>query len=211
MRSYALLIPVQFEGYLNLRKHGVDPKPIDARAPRFNELNFQLSSNVMLLLEALEGYQIVNPDQEIFRVALNSAMFDIRNTFSPLFSELCKCLPMDVNPEDVGSIGVKVLSPPAPDDASLKRLKALIDEYLRCIDVLGEYVYDLRVDLQNTLLGSIFEKEVPLRKPLDPTRMVVSTQPDKLKQLEEYFVENTEWGKNKAQIERTVIESLSDR
>ena len=72
----------------------------------------------------------------------------------------------------------------------------------------GCYVYDLAREAQNIFLGDIFSNRIPLRKPIDPKYIVISTEPEEVAKLKKYFLEETEWGKDQKRVENAIRESV---
>jgi hypothetical protein len=62
--------------------------------------------------------------------------------------------------------------------------------------------------LQNYLLGDYADKQVLKRKPIDNTFFTISIDPDKSAALTKYFKEETEWGRNYAQINQEAAASM---
>jgi hypothetical protein len=73
---------------------------------------------------------------------------------------------------------------------------------------MGSYLYDLNVEIQNTLLINLFPNKAPRRVPLDPKFKVISTEPNEIDSLRKYFEEETDWGKKKKQAEQDVLKQL---
>ena len=94
----------------------------------------------------------------------------------------------------------------APEDTVF--IKKFINAYVAASDDLGSYLYDLNVELQNTLLIGLFPNKAPRRVPLDPKFKVISTEPNEMENLRKYFEEETDWGKNKRQTEQDILSTL---
>ncbi len=91
-----------------------------------------------------------------------------------------------------------------PSEAQLQKLDELVGIYKNAAEVLGWYLYDLNVELQNIFLSKLFNNKAPRRQPLDPKAIVVSTEPAAIERLRKYFEEDTDWGRHKRDIENEV-------
>jgi hypothetical protein len=194
---YAFGIPYVVENYQRELAAGYNPLIIKQRAPKFSELHFRACSEIAELLIELESWAIAFPKTQVFRVALNAAIYDARETFQPLYTALLKTLPMD--PPDGAATKEQILHPPlAPGE--LSTLMNLANAYKEAMDEIGCYVYDLKIEAQNNLLSELFECKAPLRQPLDPRFKVISAEPRQAEELVRYFENETPWGKNQANI-----------
>lgn len=184
---------------------GRQPAPVQQRAPVFSDLHFKAEASVAELIVEFESWSIAFPGLNVFQIALNSAVYDVRQAFPPLYSALLQILPMDPPP---GQAGKPTIIHPPPSPKALSELKSLIQEYKRAMDEIGCYIHDLTIEAQNNLLHGLFEERVPPRQPLDPRHKVVSTDPQKAQELIRYFETATPWGKNQALINAQVITAL---
>jgi thioesterase domain-containing protein len=75
----------------------------------------------------------------------------------------------------------------------------LCERFIASLDDAVMYTEDFLVELQNALLGDLFGKAVTHRKPLDPTKKVITFQ--QADELEKWFATSTEWGREVARIE----------
>lgn len=199
---------VTAEGYvqdiLTNLEMALDPKLSQAQ-PSFYNLritNFQkndqaLNNAVIALIFKLESMEISHKNLYVFRLAIHSAHYDKMMAFSKLFSAYLGTIPADV-PEQMREDGAaKVFVPPMPTDATLQKIRPLTKAYKSPCEDISCYLFDLRVELQNLLLGSLFDHRVPKRVPIDPHFKVISLGPTSyVKELEEYFETQSEWGKS---------------
>jgi hypothetical protein len=156
----------------------------------------------------IERYQIVDPRLSIFITAFNVAHHDMMESFTPLFSFLFKILPVEVLRPD-GSF--ELLNIVNPSDGQVHKLEMLVEAYSEASGDMGSYLYDLNVELQNTLLGGLFLNKAPRRIPIDLKYNVISTEPDEMERLRKYFEDETDWGKNKKQTEQDVFSKIQHR
>lgn len=188
---YAFTAPVHVEIFESQSNGGLTPAPITDRALRFLELNSAAANEVVETVFLLEKYFIVHPDLDIFRLALSSAAYEINESFHPLFQFMLSHFPMDVLTQGGTKIeNVKLLSPDQRAD-----LKKLSDRYYDAVVDVGCYLDDIRTELQTLLLGNLFPNTIPRRRPADPSKKVLSLEPNAVKSLRQHFLKNTAWGK----------------
>lgn len=206
--GYALNIPCNLKAYKEQRKLGLNPAPIKERTLSFINLHSAMDKTITRLFSTFESYEIVNPNFKIFQTALNTAIDDARQAFLPLYEKLLKFLPMDLPKHKTQITDLEVIIPAIPDDEQLHHIKDLVNKYFKAVFKIEAYIYDLKVEMQNIFLGSLFKYRVPPRKPTDPSYKVITTEPDRIKELEKYFEEETEWGKNKKRVGQDVRDNI---
>jgi len=202
---YAFHIPMNVQIYRMQIKDGFSHSPLRDRALELSKLHYETLKAITALTFMIERYQIVDPRINIFRTAIGVAHHDMLETFNPLFSFLLRILPNEIPQPDGSHVLVNVIN---PSDQQVNELKMLVDAYKAASDDIGGYLYDLNVELQNTLLSNLFPQKIPCRKPLDPRIKVISTEPNEIERLQKYFEEETDWGKKKKQIEQGVVSQL---
>lgn len=207
--SAASTLSLDFIGQRSQIKLGITPDPIKLRASDFADHNSAASTSVTSLIQVIETYEIVNPELKIFQMAFGSALHDMREAFQPFYIELLKYLPVDVPEHRVEELGTNTIALPLPNDSQLEHLKSLANSYADAVFEIGCYIYDLRVETQNIFLGELFEHRVQPRQPLDPSRVVITTKPERVRELERHSEARTEWGKTKKEAEKVAIEDIS--
>lgn len=196
---YAFGILPAIESLQREQAAGYQPSPMKQRAPTFSDLHFKAEGHLAELIVEFESWSIAFPGLNVFQVALNAAVYDVRQSFPPLYSALLRILPMDPPP------GKPTIIHPPPSAEIFSTLKGLIEKYKGAIDEIGYYLYDLTIEAQNNLLHGLFEGRVPPRQPLDPRHKVISTDLEKAQELIRYFETETPWGKNHAVINAEVM------
>ncbi|HHT9114914.1 MAG TPA: hypothetical protein ACFYEL_00435, partial [Candidatus Wunengus californicus] len=96
-----------------------------------------------------------------FQTALNTAIYDARQVFLPLYEKLLKFLPMDFPKHKTQITDLEVIIPAIPDDEQLQHIKDLANKYFKAVFTIENYIYDLTVEIQNIFLGSLFKYRVP--------------------------------------------------
>lgn len=205
---YAYLIPVYFSSYVAQKNVGVNVAPIISRAVEFRIKDNAAATSLIKIITLIERYEIIGPQLDVFQVAINAAIHEMREAFQPLHSVLLEVLPVDfIDP--TGNRHVTNVVVPTQDQ--LKRLEQLVTGYHNATNDAGCYLFDLNVELQNVFLGELFENKVEKRAPIDPAMKVITTDPEEAKKLRKYFEEETAWGRSKREADRQARQSISER
>ena len=203
--SYVDMVPVAIENYQGMMQEGLSPFPVNERAPVYSELNNEASQAVFEIFEEFGAWSIAFPTFEVFKVALSSAGYDVREAFLSLHYALVRTLPME--PPDNAPLDAPelILQNPLTGE-QISELRRLVDSYREAIYDVISYATDLGIEAQNTLLSELFEdSQVELRRPLDSTHKVISTSPEEAQRLIQYFKKETAWGKEKERAEKHVV------
>lgn len=207
-RMYAFRIPTQIKLHLDLLSTGINPPPIKERAKEFAKLHDDAIKSVIKLIFLFEKYEVVSPELNIFKLALNVASYDMSEGITSIYPFLIKILPMDIT--DSSGIS-RVVNMHRPTESQLQQLDDLVGVYTKANDELINYLYDLNVELQNIFLSKLFNNKVPRRQPLDPKIKVISTESkEEIEKLRKYFEEETNWGRNKQRSKQEVLNKLNN-
>lgn len=202
-KMYASNISMNMHIYHDLIKKNLPPVPLSARAVELSKRHNDTIEAAAELIFLIRRYQIVDPRLDIFRTALNAAIHDMRETLRPLFPFLLEVLPVEI-PRPNGSYElVNIIN---PSDEQVNKLEKLVNAYTTASDDMISYLYDLNVELQNTLLINLFPNKALRRVPIDPKFKVISTEPNEVERLQKYFNQETDWGKKMKQAEQRVRE-----
>jgi hypothetical protein len=75
----------------------------------------------------------------------------------------------------------------------------IIDTLIDALMTLQSYIFDFLSEMQTILVGEMFGHTIPPRVPADSTSVVI--QLSRYDELSTYFKQQTNWGRNQAQIE----------
>jgi hypothetical protein len=197
----------RFEGDLSLTRKAIDEGlpyaslPV-ARTQTFNSLKAECDERIISFIYFTEKWEIVDPRIRIFRTAINAAKHDINNSYWEYHNLVRRHAPFEAE----GSQGV--LFPwMCPSQQIIDEIKTEGNRFRDSVDDLASYCSDFRVEMQNILLGELFSRKLPAKKPLDPALKVITL--DKHEELERFFNTQTAWGKHKSEIEAKVRENLA--
>lgn len=204
---YAYLIPVHLKNYRDQVNSGLNPLPTKDRAQSFLQRHQSASDASIKLMRLIEKYEIVSPELEIFKTAINVVIHDMREAFVALHLSLSSILPVEVlTPQgdtQTGNIAT-------PTEDQLQNLDKLVNKYKSASDDMLSYLFDFNVELQNIFLKNLFNNTVKKREPLDPSMKVITTEPHEVAKLNRYFDEETSWGKAKKESEKNVLYNLKN-
>jgi hypothetical protein len=156
-----------------------------ARPPELLQLFNAMSQTTGGLVGLLGRLKIVDPRMDIFPTALAAALHDARHAFQAYLDPAIRA--MAVQAKDSG-----VVSWTPPGDRDFDRLERVSEDLLRALDTFGDYLVDLETETQNTLLGELFQRQLPPRTPAGANDVVVRL--DRYKELAAHFERNSSWG-----------------
>lgn len=76
------------------------------------------------------------------------------------------------------------------------------DRYFELTNDVLMYFGDFQVCMQNMAYGEVFNSVVPYRKPVDKRFKVITNEVENLKELQDYFTKETNWGKEGLKYEK---------
>jgi hypothetical protein len=171
-------------------------RPYDIPSARFKNISAvhtDFSNAVVKVMFLIENRLIIDPRLTIFRTAFTSTLHDTSDImYQKFIPNLMPALPVD-NPDG----GVFPYN--WPSTAQIAIIKA---DAQNMIDALGDasaYSDDLLFELQNLLLGDLFESRLKARQPPDPSKRAITLQ--NAGALEAWFRANSAWGRQAEAVE----------
>lgn len=190
---YLWLIPSQLYLFIDQINSGFRPATVRSRAIECCNKYEEESISIINLLRLFEKYEIISPELDIFKLAVNVAIYDMRETFNPLHSILLQILPRDIVDNSGNPQLDNVIT---PTQEQMSELDMLADAFKEACDNLIGYLHDLNTELQGIFLGRLFDNKIKKREPIDPSIKVITTEEKEVSILKKYFEEETAWGKN---------------
>lgn len=156
------------------------------RFPQLTTLYEAFVDSALRFIFLVENRRIVDPRILIFRTAMSVVLHDSRQLmFSDFVLHVLPTVPFE-NPDG----GTFPYTPPSIDGAhAAGRFSSQLIETLA--DALA-YTDDFLTEMQNLLLGDLFDSALPAREPIDPNRRAVTLE--RAAELEKWFNDNTAWG-----------------
>lgn len=207
---YAIMIPNHIELYQQQLAMGVSPRPIGDRAPELGRLDGKANDALVRMIEEFEAWSVAFQGFQVFQMALNSANYDARESFRPLFNAAIRVLPIDPPDDAPANVPRPIIQPPLSEQ-QLNELRTLAGKYRAALEDVASYTFDLLIEVQNNLLSGLFQNPVSPREPLDKSHKVVSSDPGTRDELVRYFEQETAWGQHKAELEAEVRGALEER
>lgn len=206
-RMYVWLIPSEVYLFINQLDSGFNPAPLKSSAIECCNKYDKASISITNLSRLFEKYEIISPELEIFKMAVNVATYDMSKAIHPLHSFLLQILPR-VIVDNAGNPQLDNLM--APTQEQMKELNMLVNAYIEACDDLSGYLYDLNIELQGIFLGRLFDNKVKKRVPSDPKHKVITTEANEMRKLKNYFEEETAWGKSSKKAEEDAKNALNN-
>lgn len=178
------------------REYGQPWRVPEARSANFLDYQNEMNRRILELLMLTERWQIIDHRTEIFRKAIAVARYNIDAPLQEYFNTAVRLMPHEVaeHPQQ-GTL----LPWQPPDEEKRQELEQLGENLQSALLDLSCYIYDMQIEMQNLLLGELFEQRVSPRKPDDPDIIVIRL--DKHKELNSYFENETPWGREKNRTE----------
>jgi hypothetical protein len=202
--SFLRNVQMDLDHYKIQQSTGLKPKPPRARVRKLNELNLALTMRTMELIRLVEQWHIIDARLCLFQEALNAANHDINKAHKPFFQAALSILPVpQTDAADDNSILPWTPLVAEQEQTFLQLLHNLLDK----LDTAACYVMDFQAEMQNLLLGELFEHRARVRVPLDPSKIVLRIAD--YDRLMEYFERESDWGKYRAQLHQETVARLA--
>lgn len=149
-----------------------DYRRMTSRAPRLLELEQRRGASANDLFGAIERWQIIDPRLRLFLKAFSAIFYEITEESAVFFYFAFPKMPTELSTPDHRSV---LLPPLAINESDKSETERLSGRFLKALDDFQAYLFDLGVELQNSLLGELFEgRRVATRNPHDPSSIVLS-------------------------------------
>ncbi|MBY2966230.1 hypothetical protein HF251_26605 [Rhizobium leguminosarum] len=197
--SYARGFVTDLTLYREMTRAGLSWGLPKARVPSLFEKQAHFNKAVIALISLAERWGVIHPGLEMYRSAFSVALHDAGIAFDPYRSLVIRLMPAEIpNSPLQGSLFPWTL----PDDATIQTLEVATEALIKAIDSFGGFMYDFQIDMQNLLVGELFEHRIAPRRPLDPK--IVVARLDDWEELKGYFENSTAWGKMANDIDAQV-------
>jgi hypothetical protein len=168
---------------------------------RFIDSRLQMNSNAIKVIAVTETWQIIDPRIDIFGKAIGAALFDIDTAYNPYFDAALHVMPFGV-PKDAPEEGTPTVLWNPPSGEVVQQIETLASSVIDTLMTLQSYIFDFQREMQNLLLAGLFHQTIPPRVPIDAKAVVIRL--DRHDELSRYFDEQTNWGREQAQIQKAL-------
>lgn len=144
------------------------------------------------LVGLLGRLKIIDPRMDVFPVAFNSALYDVRLAFQSYADPATRVMALQAR-DNAPAVWMP------PGDRDFDRFERASQDLLRTLEVLGGYLADLEIEIQNVLLGPLFKRQLAPRTPANADDIVIRL--DRHKELSDYFLRGSPWGVDMATAE----------
>ena len=145
----------------------------------------QVQTRLFAVSGTIEKYEIVSENQPLFRRALVAKISEMSNSFMPLIF----LLPYLLLSKDGINEPEKLL---VPNEKELAEIQEKINQFKEVAADISGFLYDIQVEVQNILLGALFERKLDIRKPLDNKYLVLTSRDQEELQKVRAYVQETE-------------------
>ena len=172
------------------------------RTSDLSKLKREFSENLATVFTYTERWEIIDKRLPLVRLALAVALHDVNEIYDEYFRKCLEVLPTE-NPETKEILPWRL---PVEDARTAldKLADALEEELFTCMF----YLLDAQVQLQNLLVGELFENRIEPRIPIDPRKKVLNL--DRFDELNEYFRNETSWGKQQEETNEKIRTNISE-
>lgn len=140
----------------------------------------RMHANLWKVVAAIEKYEVVAPNLSLFREALAKKVRELGDAYTPLIQWLHFVLLSEkgiTNPSNLIVLR-------GADEVAMDRL---VKDFKNVAYDIAGFLYDIQIELQNTLLSQFFDRELSTRKPAgDDTLVLTSKDPRMLEKVQKY-------------------------
>lgn len=177
-------LPPSGDGYLDLTE-------------KFDAQNTAIAN----LVSIIERYEIIDTNIAIFRTAFASTQYDLQESWIEILPRMHTVLHRR-GPR----AGVELQPPLITGRDHVKHLSRDLELLSQIACDLSAYLLDCVREMQKVFLGQLFDGEVPVRAPINPQAVVITTDSASVKRLKDYFATQTAWGISHAKSAELVRE-----
>lgn len=158
------------------------PPPFD---PKELDNDFKKSSmGLWEIASSIQAYEIVAPNIPLFRKALVIKLRQLGGAYLPLVQALPYLLISEKGITDPEKLMI-------PDEQEFRTLQAKVDKFHEIAYDVTSFLYDIQVEMQNSLLGTLFHRKVPVRTPENKSYIVLTSEDYEMLERIERFVKES--------------------
>jgi hypothetical protein len=150
--------------------------------------------SITRLMCRLEECEIVATNLKIFRVAFSSVIEIAGEAYGEFLRHVSPYLEVDIPKKRQEQLGIDATRTMSPTEEDLPAMEESYNYYSTALVECYCVISDLSRELQNILLEDLFNSRVPPREPADPNCIVVTTKPEEIQRLTDYFTRKDDTG-----------------
>jgi hypothetical protein len=139
-----------------------DPMEIDSE---FKDAH----TGLWTVTSTIQTYEIVAPNLPLFRAALVIKLRQLADAYLPLVQVLPYLLISENGIRDPNELLV-------PDENDLTSFQEKINEFHEIAYDVASFLHDIQVEMQNSFLGELFQRKLPVRAPKDESHIVLTSE-----------------------------------
>lgn len=201
--NFVLRFERDIENFKNLTASGLDWPIPSARGPETIELRYRLSKNLIQIISFAERWQSISKNLELVKLAINVQIHELSEICEQYFDTVTRYMPVASIDSSQGDL-LPWVPPTDENEIQIKETTSAISKKLYDIDSL---IIDIVREMQNLLVGELFGNQIAPRTPIDPNITVLRF--DKHDELNNYYRNETSWGKMANETEARVRAQLS--
>lgn len=148
------------------QKYGLNQQ-IKYTSNKLIDAHYEAVENIHNMMGIFEKYEIALPMFRTIRKSFFSEVRELTKIFDQFNSLVSKFLPFESKMDESDTDKKTLIYRKLPNDTELESIRKLTEEYSRkCITIFA-YFFDVGVELQNNLLGGLFDRRVLPRNPKD--------------------------------------------
>ncbi len=165
---------LELEAYSKSENKTDDYRRINSRTVEMIKTKTLESSATTAMYGALEKWEIIDPRFHVFKVAFSAISHEIGEAYGELYFKVYTRMPVEFS----SNASNNVLMPPKPlSPAELTEITEIGERLVAALNNFLAYVFDLRVEMQNLLLGDLFAPhKARTRIPKDKSLIVISLE-----------------------------------
>lgn len=158
------------------------PPPFD---PRELDNDFRKAHiELWEIASTIQTYEIVAQNLPLFREALIIKLHQLGDAYLPLVQVLPYLLISEKGITDPEKLLI-------PDEQDFLTLKAKIHEFHEAAYDVASFLHDIQVEMQNSLLGTLFNRKAPVRVPEDKSYIVLTSADHEMLERVKRFVKES--------------------
>lgn len=181
----------ELKAYSASKNQNDDYRRISSRTEKMVSAKALEGGATVAMFGTLEKWEIIDPRLHVFKVAFSATSHEIGEAYDELYFKVYTRLPVEISPD--GHTNALIPSEPL----SVEEMSEIIEIGEKLIAALNNflaYIFDLRVEMQNLLLGDLFSpNRARIRTPKDKDLLVISLE--KSKEIQDEIKTKTDGGR----------------